>query len=102
MELTITPQTIITAAALLSAATALIIAFSKFVRWVDKQKQQTEDIEKLKTEHNKDIQEVKDELQVLCYGMLAALDGLIQKGANGNVTKAHEKLEKHLNSKSHK
>lgn len=87
----ITPQNIITAAALVTAATTLIITFVKIVRWVDKQKEQSEQ-----------IQDLKEEQQVVCYGMLAALDGLKQLGANGNVSKAHEALEKYLNSKSHK
>lgn len=87
----ITPQNIITAAALVTAATTLIITFVKIVRWVDKQKEQSEQ-----------IQSLKEEQQILCYGMLAALDGLKQLGANDNVPKAHEALEKHLNSKSHK
>lgn len=91
MELTITPQIIITAAAYLGAASALVIAFVKLVRWVDKQKAQ--DLE---------ISQLKKEQQELCFGMLAALDGLKQLGANGNVTKAHDRLEKHLNEQSHK
>ena len=102
MVLTITPQTIITAAGVLSGATALIVALAKFIRWVDNQQKQSTDITALETKHNNDMKELKDELQVLCEGMLAALDGLMQNGANGNVTKAHEKLEKHLNSRSHK
>ena len=98
----VTWQTVITAAAFVGAVGTLIGVLVKLVRWVDKQKEQTTDIEELKAEHAKDIQEVKTELQVLCYGMLAALDGLMQNGANGNVTKAHARLEKHLNSRSHK
>ena len=89
--MTITWQTILTAAAVVGAVGTLIGIFVKVVRWVDKQKEQSEQ-----------IQTLKEEQQVLCYGMLAALDGLKQLGANGNVSKAHEALEKHLNSKSHK
>ena len=102
MELTITPQTIITAAGVLSGITAIVIALAKLVRWVDNQKKQSTDIAALEAKHNKDMKELKDELQILCEGMLAALDGLMQKGANGNVTKVHEKLEIYLNSRSHK
>lgn len=86
----ITPQTFITAAALITALTTIIVTMSKVVRWIDKQKQQDEEISLLKKEQ-----------QVLCYGMLAALDGLKQLGANGNVTEAHSRLEKHLNERSH-
>ena len=33
--------------------------------------------------------------------MLASLDGLMQLNCNGNVTKAHGRLEKHLNKQAH-
>ena len=53
-------------------------------------------------------EEVKEQLavqnvenQVLCYGLLACLDGLEQLGCNHNVTKAHESLEKHINRRAH-
>ena len=53
-------------------------------------------------------EEVKEQLavqnvenQVLCYGLLACLDGLEQLGCNHNVTKAHEALEKHINRRAH-
>ena len=49
----------------------------------------------------KDIQELRDELCVLSYGMLAALDGLKQLHCNGEVTKAHDMLSKHLNKQAH-
>lgn len=87
----VTLENIITAAALVTAVTTLVVTFVKIVRWVDKQKKQ--DVE---------IIQLKKEQQELCFGMLAALDGLKQLGANGNVTKAHERLEKHLNEQSHK
>lgn len=41
------------------------------------------------------------ENQVLCYGLLACLDGLEQLGCNHNVTKAKGDLEKHLNRRAH-
>lgn len=86
----ITPQSIITAAAIITAASTIILTFVKLVRWIDKQKKQDSEITQLKKEQ-----------QVLCFGMLAALDGLRQLGANGNVTKAYDKLEQHLNEQSH-
>lgn len=54
-------------------------------------------------------EEVKEQLavqnvenQVLCYGLLACLDGLEQLGCNHNVTKAHQSLEKHINRRAHR
>ena len=66
-----------------------------------KQNKNPKKIEDLQTQHNKDIKELKDELCVLSYAMLAALDGLMQLKCNGNVTKAHDRLEKHLNQQAH-
>lgn len=48
-----------------------------------------------------DIKDIKNELCVFNFCLLAALDGLKQLGANGNVTIAHDKLEKHLNKQAH-
>ena len=63
----------------------------KSLRWIDRQKVQDEE-----------IQDIKNELNVLCFGVLAALDGLRQGGANGMVTEAYKNLEKHLNKSAHK
>lgn len=57
---------------------------------------------------NKEIELLKEEMaesqkerSVICFALIACLDGLIQNGANGQVTKAKEMLEKHLNKKAH-
>ena len=84
----------------------------KVISWFLSQHKQTTDIEELKNLHTKDmedlrqneteeLQAVKDELCVISFALLAALDGLKQLGANGNVTKAHNELEKHLNKQAH-
>lgn len=89
--MTITPQSIITLAALLTACGGIIAAVFKLVHWLDRQKKQ--DVE---------LQEIRQEQCVLTYGVLACLDGLKQLGANGNVTKAHDALDKHINKAAHK
>ncbi len=82
------------------------------IRWFQKQNQQPDAIAKLKKLHEddmktarenevKEMQAIKDELCVLSYAMLASLDGLQQLHCNGNVTKAHDMLEKHLNKQAH-
>ena len=82
------------------------------IKWVLNQNKQSDDIEALKKKHEtdmaetkkkeqEDIQTIKDELCVLSYAMLASLDGLMQLHCNGNVTKAHGMLEKHLNQAAH-
>lgn len=101
MQITLTWQTLITAAAILAAATALIAAFAKAVRWMDQQKQQTADIQALKAHHDSDIEAIKQEQTLLVYGILACLKGLKEQGCNGPVTEAIKKIEKHLNKKAH-
>ena len=100
----------------ISALIGAILAIGAFlygiIKWFQKQDQQTTDIEELKKLHKKDMEDleqketddlqgVKDELCVLSYAVLATLDGLKQLGANGNVTKAHNMLEKHINQQAH-
>ena len=82
------------------------------IKWVLNQNKQSDDIDALKKKHDADmaatkgqekadVQAIKDELCVLSYAMLAALDGLKQLHCNGEVTKAHDRLEKHLNQTAH-
>lgn len=82
------------------------------IKWVLAQNKQSADISALRQLHEKDMEEfrkkeaeknqvIQDELCVLSYAMLASLDGLKQLHCNGEVTKAHEKLEKHLNKQAH-
>ncbi len=95
-------ETIIKFAALLGALGAIVAAAVRAFRWFEKQEKQSEDIEKLRDKQSKDTQEVKDELCLLSYAMLACLDGLKQQGCNGKVTEAHIRLEKHINQQAHK
>lgn len=101
MQITLTWQTIITAAAVLGAAAALISAFVKLVRWMDRQKQQDGDIKALRETHNHDMDAMKQEQTLIVYGLLACLKGLKEQGCNGPVTEAINKIEKHLNQKAH-
>ena len=100
----------------LSAFSAAVLALwgiiYAVIKWFQKQNQQTKDIADLKALHIADMKEakdkeaadmqaIKDELCVLSYAMLASLDGLQQLHCNGNVTKAHNMLEKHINQQAH-
>jgi hypothetical protein len=82
--------TIIQTAALVGALGTLGALLYKVFQWIERQKKQDEE-----------IVAIKEEQCILCYGLLATLDGLRQLGANGNVTKAHEALERHLNKSAH-
>lgn len=72
-----------------------------FVKWVLKQDKQSIDIKELNEQHTEDIKAVQEELCVVNYAILAALDALKQQGYNGGVTEARERLEKHINRKAH-
>lgn len=101
MQITFTWQAFITVAAVITAILTLIGIFAKAVRWMDKQKQQSADIEALRATHNHDMEAIKQEQTLLVYGVLACLKGLKEQGCNGPVTEAINKIEKHLNQKAH-
>ena len=101
MQITITWQSFITAAALVGAVVALVSYFSKVVRWVAKQSKQDEDIKKLSQHHEDDMKTIKEEQTLIVYGVLACLKGLSEQGCNGPVSEAIGKIEKHLNEKAH-
>lgn len=90
MNIHITTQGIITAAALAAAVTAIAGYVFKARDWVKKQDAQDAEIKAL-----------KEEQQLLTYGILACLKGLKEQGCNGPVTEAITKIEKHLNEKAH-
>ena len=89
--MTVTPGSFITAAALLGSCASVLAVVFKLVRWMDRQKKQ-----------DAELQEIRDEQCVIVYGLLACLDGLKQLGANGNVTKARDSLDKHINKAAHR
>lgn len=95
-------DSIIKTAAFIGALSAIVACLYKFFKWVDNQQAQDEKLAKLEETHKKDIGEIREELCLLCFAQLATLDGLHQLGANGNVSEAHSKLEKHINKQAHK
>lgn len=102
MQITLTWQSIITAAAFVGAVIALVTYFSKVIRWVDKQTKQDEDIKKLQKHHEEDMAAIREEQTLLIYGVLACLKGLKEQGCNGPVTDTIGRIEKYLNQKAHK
>ena len=112
MTIELNAQTVITAASTVTAVILLVQRFAKGVRWFDKQEQQSSDIEALKKQHDADVENLKaelteevkknnEELQLLTYGVLACLKGLQEKGCNGPVTEAANKIEKYINQRAH-
>lgn len=57
--------------------------------------------ERLREERNREIKNIKKENTVICYALLACLDGLEQLGANHTVPRARDMLSKHLNQAAH-
>ena len=99
--MTITPQNIITAGALLSAVLAIFTIYNKIVRWVDRQGKQDAEINALRKHHDEDMKRLQTEQTLLVYGILACLKGLKEQGCNGPVTNTIDKIEKYLNLKAH-
>ncbi len=101
MQITVTWQSVITAAAIVGAVVALVSYFSKVVRWVDKQAKQDEDIRKLRQHHEDDMKVIKEEQAVIVHGVLACLKGLREQGCNGPVKEGIAEIEEYLNKKAH-
>ena len=88
--ITVSWQTMITAAAVLTAVITLVGRYNKLYDWIKKQDEQ-----------DNEIKEMKKEQEILTFGILACLKGLKEQGCNGPVTEAINKIEKHLNEKAH-
>lgn len=112
MVIELTPQNIITAASLVTSGALFMKLFANGVRRYDKQEKQSTNLEELKQQHAADVKKLEGELteevrrhnaelQILTYGVLACLKGLQEKGCNGPVTEAANKIERYLNEKAH-
>ena len=108
----INTDVIIEAAKVIGAIGTIAAVIIAFVKWLLKQDKQSTDIKELdekhdndvqmlEEKHDKDIKDVQEELCIVNYAILAALDALKQQGYNGGVTEARDKLEKHINKKAH-
>ena len=90
MEVTISGELIVEFAALLTALGVIGGVALWCHRFVLRNKKQDEA-----------IAAIRNEQTLICYGVLACLKGLKEKGCNGPVTAALDKLEKHLNQAAH-
>ena len=82
---------VISLAALIGAAACLIGYMNRVFTWMYKNTHQQED-----------LKAVKEEQRILCLGLSACLDGLIQLGANHEVPKAKKALDDYINSQAHR
>lgn len=101
MTITLTWHSLITAGAVLTAGGVIIGLVVKIVRWFDNQGKQDNSIKKLKNMHDEDMCAIKAEQRIIVEGLLACLQGLQEKGCNGPVTQAIERIDNYLNEKAH-
>lgn len=50
---------------------------------------------------NEELKAIRREQTLICYGLLACLQGLKEQGCNGPVTEAMNRIEEHLNQAAH-
>ena len=86
----LTWQTVISIAAVITAITTVFGKYNKMYDFVKRQEEQ-----------DKLIKNIQDEQAILTFGVWACLKGLQEQGCDGAVTDAINKLEKHLNEKAH-
>ena len=91
MTVTIDANTIITAAAVITAVTVVGGLIFRIYQWYLGRKKA-----------NTDITRIKEENCLICFALSACLDGLTQLGANHTVPIAKDKLDKYLNQQAHK
>lgn len=89
-EITVSWQTIITLAAVITAVATVLGRYNKLYDFVKRQEEQ-----------DKEIKAMREEQAILVHGVLACLKGLKEQGCNGPVTDAINEIEKHLNVKAH-
>ncbi len=88
--MTVTADTIIKAASLFMALSALVGAIIAVYKTVDNNKKQ-----------NSAIMATENELGIICYALQGCLQGLIEQGCDGPCKDALDKLQKHINQKAH-
>ena len=90
MDVTINADMLIELAALLTALSVIGGAALWCHRFVLRDKKQSHE-----------LAAIRKEQQLICFGVLACLKGLKEKGCNGPVTAALDTLENHLNQAAH-
>lgn len=90
-SVTISADTIITIAAVITALGVIFGVVFAVYRWYLKQEKQ-----------DKDIAHIKEEDTLIVFALSACLDGLQQLGANHTVPIAKDKLDKYINQQAHK
>ena len=84
-------DTIIKAAAIISALVLIIGGIISIYKIFENNKKQ-----------NEVIKSMQEEQTIICYGLKGALQGLIEQGCDGPCKEALNMLDKHLNKSAHK
>lgn len=84
-------ETVKAAAALITALGTIVGLIVTIYKFYARQKKQDEE-----------LAAIRAELQILCYGLRGALQGLIEQGCNGPCKDGLNHLDKHLNKQAHK
>lgn len=84
-------DTIIKAAAIISALVVIIGGIISIYKIFENNKRQ-----------NEVIKSMQEEQTIICYGLKGALQGLIEQGCDGPCKEALNMLDKHLNKSAHK
>ena len=90
MEVTITADTLIVLAELLSALGIIGGVILWCFKFVQRSRRQ-----------NEELRAIRREQTLICYGLLACLQCLKEQGGSGPVTEAMNRLEEHLNQAAH-
>ena len=108
MNTAITVESILWCLAALVSLVAGCTAIYKIVKffndWHDKIQKYDSYESKIENTHadtEAKFQQIITEQYILTKSMLAVLEGLIEQGCNGPVTKAKNELEKYLNQQAH-
>lgn len=88
---------IITTAAVLAAAVAIMGYYNKVHDWIKHQEEQDERMDEIERAAAAE----RKELTLIVYALSACLDGLGQLGANHTVPIAKDKLDKYINKQAH-
>ena len=90
MEVTISADTLIKLAELLTALGVIGGVVLWCFKFVQRSRRQ-----------NEELKAIRREQTLICYGLLACLQGLKEQGCNGPVTEAMNRRETHLNQAAH-
>ena len=82
------------AATLITALIAISAAARKMYVWIERQERQN-------TEQWSAIKKSRREQTLICYGVKACLEGLVEQGCDGPCRDALSRLSKHLNEAAH-